>query len=58
MTIEEVCPECGGNLEIQEVSDHRDWVCVDCGSVINSKNLKLEEQASADSQGNYEVEEL
>jgi len=58
MTLKEVCPDCGGNVQLETVADWRDWVCVDCGNVIDSKDLKLEEQESADSEGNYEVEEL
>jgi transcription initiation factor TFIIIB Brf1 subunit/transcription initiation factor TFIIB len=58
MTLEEVCPECGGNVKLETVADWRDWVCVDCGRVIDSKNLKLEEQEAQEEEGNYEVEEL
>lgn len=58
MTLKEVCPECSGNVEIQQIADWRDWVCLDCASVIDSKNLKLEEQQKVEPKENYEVEEL
>lgn len=43
----EKCPNCGGNVSWDWVTDHyKQRVCDDCGKVVFEENTILEEQES------------
>jgi tRNA(Ile2) C34 agmatinyltransferase TiaS len=52
----ERCYECGGEIESENVGDYIDWVCQDCGIVIDSKKV-VENQERCDELDDFEVME-
>jgi transcription initiation factor TFIIIB Brf1 subunit/transcription initiation factor TFIIB len=59
MTIQEMkCSECGGNVHLEGVFDKREYVCKDCGSVVDSEELVIESETADEEERDYEVEEL
>ena len=43
MTEYEECYDCGGRVEPEVVGIYKDWVCQDCGIIIDSDEV-VEEQ--------------
>lgn len=43
MTEYEECYDCGGRVEPEVVGIYKDWVCQDCGIIIDSDEV-IEEQ--------------
>jgi len=42
------CYECGGVIEPEVVGDFKDWVCQDCGIIIDSDEVVEEQQEYID----------
>jgi len=53
MTEKDPCYRCGGEVQIEVVGDFRDWVCQNCGIVVDSDEV-VEDQQYVD-EGDYEV---
>lgn len=59
MTVTDLnCSECGGNVHLEGVQGEREYVCKDCGEVVESDKLVMEPQTANDEERKYEVEEL
>lgn len=50
------CYDCGGDVEVETVGNFRDWVCQDCGIIIDSEKV-VEDQQTASTEDDFEVME-
>lgn len=55
MTEIDECEDCGGDVNTEIVGRFRDYVCQDCGLVVDSEELVEEQEAMVD--GDYDVME-
>lgn len=53
----EKCPDCGGDVEVENVGKYREKVCQICGLVVESKNTVIEEEQEFSDNSGSEVME-
>jgi len=48
MSEQDNCYDCGGDVEVEVVGNFKDWVCQDCGIIIDSGEVVEEQQEYID----------
>lgn len=54
---DEKCYRCGGEVEVETVGEYQDLVCQDCGIVMGSEEMVVEDQAEFIEDGDIEIME-
>jgi tRNA(Ile2) C34 agmatinyltransferase TiaS len=45
------CYQCGGEVEVEVVGQYRDWVCQQCGIVVNSEKIIEDQEEYTEEEG-------